>query len=254
MEINTRDVEKKLMKNVRVHSLYWKNVDERIIEHQKAVYQKIGVELVQVLSDRKNHGEWMQEVVSESVDDIIFFSDIDAFPLHKRAFDYAVDKVDAGAIFGLAQYSNHKPSAELYAGPMFCGFRKSTWEYLGSPILSESEEYDAGELLTQRARQYKVPAVLLYPSATIHSKWALGNVGTFGIGTFYENNSFFHLFESRKKKSIEMFVAVAEDVLMDRPLNFGKYLKTYNQPSPFIMSTKRFNRRLRLFFSRKENQ
>lgn len=58
-------------------------------------------------------------------DDIIIFCDIDAFPIRRSAYLQAIDHAKNGALFGLAQFSNHKKGTELYAGPMFMAFQKA---------------------------------------------------------------------------------------------------------------------------------
>jgi len=55
--------------------------------------------------------------------------------------------------------------------------------------------------------------------------WALAHSGVFGVGTFYGENEFFHLFESRKPYSSDIFSAVASDVINKNPLNFERYLQ-----------------------------
>ena len=75
------------------------------------------------------------------------------------------------------------------------------------------------------ARQHGVPLVLHKPTATLISKFALGNEGVFGIGSFYGDNDFFHLFESREPAYEQLLVAVADDVIAQRPLQFARYLQ-----------------------------
>ena len=47
----------------------------------------------------------------------------------------------------------------------------------------------------------------------------------FGIGTFYGDNDFFHLFESREPAYEQLLVAVADDAIAQRPLQFARYLE-----------------------------
>lgn len=160
-----------------------------------------------------------------SSDDTIIFCDIDAFPLQRAAYLQAVEHAQAGKLFGLGQFSNHKPGNEVYAGPMFMAFKKDLWEQIGSPGLRSSKLHDAAEVMTALARQQGLQVELVYPSGCLIPKYSLGNEGIFGIATFYGKNEFFHLFESREPAYEALLDAVAQDVVQDRALNFKHYLE-----------------------------
>lgn len=236
-----------------VHSLHWNNISPAILQGQAAVFAKLGLDLRQERHDHKAHGIWMNEVIERHQgDDVIVFCDIDAFPLNAKAFHEAVQSAGRGAVFGLAQFSNHKKSAEVYAGPMFMAFTKATWQALGSPSLKSSERFDAAEVLSACARERQVPLVLKPPTSCIVSKWALGHEGVFGIGTFYGENEFFHLFESRFPAYERLFSMVVEDVVAERPLNFRGYLETaQHAEAENVGAPRRKNQRLVPKFLRK---
>ena len=202
------------------------NIPRVILQKQREVFAALDVPLQQESAHRIPHGTWMNSVVERMAsDDIVIFCDIDAFPLKRSAYDLAVAHAEQGAVFGLSQFSNHKKTTETYAGPMFMAFRKSVWERLGSPDLKSSSAFDAAEGLSALAREQGVPLVLHKPTSTLISKFALGNEGVFGIGTFYGDNDFFHLFESREPAYEQLLVAVADDAIAQRPLPFARYLE-----------------------------
>lgn len=206
--------------------MHWENIPHRIQEKQKAVFAHLQIPLQQDLADKKPHGFWMNEVLQNSrSEDIIVICDIDAFPLSQRAYLQAVEHASTGGLFGLSQFSNHKPGDEIYAGPMFMAFRKQLWETFGQPDLQSSKIHDAAEVMTALARQHGVPLQMCPPTTCLRPKWALSHEGVFGIGTFYGVRDFFHLFESRKPAYEELFVTVADDVIADRPLRFAHYLE-----------------------------
>jgi len=208
-----------------VYSMYWNNISPVIREAQQKVFEHLGIPLVQENADQQPHGIWMEEVISRhQSDEVIVFCDVDAFPLSSAAYVTAVNSARNGAIFGLAQFSNHKRTKEIYAGPMFMAFRKDCWEILGRPGLKSDKQFDAAEVLSVLARSKGIPVTLAYPTATVIPKWALANEGLFGIGTFYGKCEFFHLFESRKPQYEEIFSAVVKDVVNDAALNFEHYL------------------------------
>lgn len=214
------------MKLPVVYAMHWDNIPENILKKQRSVFDHLQIELIQENANKISHGTWMNDVIKrKSSDDIIIFCDIDAFPIRRSAYLKAIENAERGAIFGLAQFSNHKKGTDLYAGPMFMAFRKSTWEAMGSPALKSSTDHDAAEVMSALARKGHVDLVLSRPSSCLIPKWALGNEGVFGIGTFYGECDFFHLFESRKPAYEMIFNEVADDVVADRPLNFRRYLE-----------------------------
>ena len=221
-----------------VHAMHWDNIDPRLIDGQRRVFEALHIPLQQHRAHRVEHGEWMNDVIRQQPDDaVLVFCDIDAFPLQAAAYQRAVEFARQGGVFGLAQYSNHKPTVDLYAGPMFLAFSKSLWQALGSPSMKRSKTGDAAEALTLAARAQGQSLHLVKPTACIAPKWALKDQGVFGIGTFYGEAEFFHLFESREPAHETLFLQVVEDVVAQRPLQFGVYLQIMSalhaQPLPW---------------------
>lgn len=210
-----------------VHSMHWNNIDDAVIDGQRRVFEALGVPLQQHNADRVQHGDWMDKVVQQESDDaLIVFCDIDGFPVTYPAYEKAVEYAQQDAVFGLAQFSNHKPTEHLYAGPMFIAFRKKLWLELGSPSLKRTKACDAGEALSLAARSKGKTIHLVKPTSCLEPKWALKDQGLFGIGTFYGECEFFHLFESRQPEHEILFTQVVEDIVASRPLQFGLYLQT----------------------------
>lgn len=238
-----------------VYSMHWNNIADVIRAGQKDVFAHLEIDLIQENADQKSHGTWMEEVVARhQPGDVIVFCDIDAFPLNREAYLRAVQHAEQGAIFGLAQFSNHKQTQEIYAGPMFMAFRKDCWEKLGRPNLRSDRNFDAAEVLSALSRKNDRPVVLCYPTATLIPKWALANKGVFGIGTFYGDCDFFHLFESRKPQYEKIFSSVVGDVVNDASLNFGRYLSIAQTDAETLASPKKRNwipRPLRRLFARR---
>lgn len=210
--------------------MYWDNISPAVLQGQRAVFDVLGIPLVQERANRVPHGEWMDAVAQRlGADDIVVFADIDAFPLTSAAFHQAIEVAAAGGLFGLAQFSNHKPTQSLYAGPMFMAFSKALWVKLGCPSLKRDKQCDAAEAMTLRAQSAGVPLTLMKPTACLHPKWALKNEGVFGIGTFYGDLEFFHLFESRLPAYEQLFGLVVDDVVAQRPFQFSRYLEVIFQ-------------------------
>jgi hypothetical protein len=209
-----------------VVSMYWDNIPLMVLQKQREVFEVLQIPLKQELANGVRHGVWMNDVLRRAgPDDLVVFCDIDAFPLNRAAHEFALAQAQAGSVFGLAQFSNHRPTKDTYAGPMYMALQKGTWERLGRPDMRSSKTFDAAEGLSLAARSQGVPLTLVKPTACLVPKYALGNEGLFGIGTFYGDNDFFHLFESRDQINEQILEAVANDVIAGRPLQFGLYLQ-----------------------------
>ena len=241
---------------VTVYSMYWDNISPALREAQRLVFAALGIPLVQEDANLMPHGEWMTDVLSRhQSDDVVVFCDIDAFPLTLTAYEQAIEAARQGVLFGLAQFSNHKQGQDLYAGPMFMAFRKSVWEALGSPALAADKRYDAAEGLSAVARQRGVQVQMVMPTACLIPKWPLANRGVFGIGTFYGDCEFFHLFESRRAAYEPLLLNVAQDVIQGRKPDFGRYLDltatVASQPGSGAPSKNWVPKPLRRFFARR---
>lgn len=213
----------------KVYSFYKGNIPPAIVAGQKAVFAHLGIPLVQERHDDLHHGEWLDHTFAKSTDEIIVVADIDAFPLRRAAFDALVSSAGRGALCGLAQVANHRPQRRPYAGPMFMAVRRDVFARLGAGSLCPSPDYDAAQSLSEAARAGGVPLDLILPRFAMQPKWALGEQAIFGIGTFYGDLDFFHLFESRRRRSVELFEAVAQDCVADR-LDFERYIEIISRP------------------------
>lgn len=208
----------------RVISPYMPNMSEAVRDAQRRVFAKLGIALDQVAFRGTEHGDWLDDHARNTTDTIIAIADIDAFPLTVAACERAAETACRSGIFGLAQVANHKAPDDIYAGPMFMAVSAETYRRLGAPSLKRSGRFDAAQGLTSAARDMGVEVDLAYPNATIRPLWPLSHVGVFGIGTFYGDNGYFHLFQSRKSRHVALFEAVAEDVIEGHPPDFARYL------------------------------
>ncbi|MCV2867220.1 hypothetical protein OEW28_01085 [Defluviimonas sp. WL0002] len=208
-----------------VHSFYRSNISDRMLRAQSAVFDHLGISLNQCLDDTISHSDWLNGVFEgAAADDIVVVADIDAFPLRRDAFDQLVDAARDGAVAGLAQVANHKDPDKIYAGPMFMAVRASVWRNLGRPSMHRSETADVAQGLTDAALAAGHPIHLVYPRFAIQPKWPLAGRGVFGIGTFYGELEFFHLFQSRLDASLRLFEAVARDTVAGR-FDFAEYIE-----------------------------
>lgn len=212
-----------------VLSPYQSNISPMILNAQRAVFEHLGIALSQVNIDGQEHGAWMDQAACACTDELIVFCDIDAFPVTRAAFDGAIAQAKKGHLVGMAQRANHFDPDHIYAGPMFLAMATDTYAELGQPTLARKDGNDAAQYLSRVAADKGTPITLLYPSVVIDPRWNLSTKGVFGIGTFYADNSFFHLFQARLQENITLFERVAQDIQQDR-LDFESYLALRNPP------------------------
>lgn len=215
----------------RVHSYYRDNIPPVIVDMQARVFDHFDIPLTQHLDNSTSHAAWLDAMLSQSGDETVVFADIDAFPLSRGSYDRLVELADAGALTGLAQVAEHKDPTRIYAGPMFMAVGASMWRELGRPSMARNSTCDVAQSLTEAAAAAGRDVVLIYPKFAIQPKWALADRGVFGIGTFYGELEFFHLFQSRMLSSVTLFEAVARDTIAGK-LDFAAYLSIMSEERP----------------------
>lgn len=213
-----------------VRTYYRDNISPELVEAQARVFEHLGIELIQCLEPDLSHSQWLDKTFTADRD-MNIVCDIDAFPLSRRAFVEFVDRIKTGSVIGLEQVANHIGEGKAYAGPMFLGCTRQTYLAAGSPSLASNPTMDVGQPLTYAAEESGIPVEMIPPQFAMQPRWPLGDRGIFGVGTFYGQLDFFHLFESRVASSIELFSAVADGVQKGRH-DFGKYLAIFIPPPP----------------------
>lgn len=195
--------------NLGIYSFYKSNVCNVVSESQKAVFEKFGYNITQVLDDNITHGDFLNRVLNnpDSPDFLIFF-DIDCIPIQSKAISKLLKQIlNRKTIAGAAQTAEQfLQGKNMYVGPFFFGISKSLFLNLGSPDMNEGSFWDVGGLLTMSAKfQGEVKIRYWYPTSVETPKWKLYNKGMFGLGTIY-NKMVYHAFESRLGESNNSFV------------------------------------------------
>ncbi|MFZ2106734.1 MAG: hypothetical protein WAV18_15410 [Roseiarcus sp.] len=209
----------------RIVSLYWDNIDPRVVEAQREVFAHFGLSIDQREQTGLGHGDFLDAFMAEiAEDDVALLMDIDCFPLNREIVDRAFAAARAGRIFGCAQSTSHVDSDRLFVAPMFMAISRRTWEGLGRPSFRPDASHDVAQRLNEVATAAGVGIEMLYPWGCIVPKWRLGEIALYGIGTFYRGGVF-HLFESRKTPSGYILYDVAEAVLNDRPVDYVDLMK-----------------------------
>lgn len=203
----------------QIVSLYWDNIDRRIVEAQKRVFAHFGYVVDQRERTGLQHGEFLDAYMAElAEDDVALLVDIDCFPLNRDVVERAFAAARQGRIFGCAQSTNHIDPDRLFVAPMFMAISRRTWDRLGRPSFRRDARNDVAQALHDQAVAAGVEIEMLYPQACVAPKWRLGDVALYGIGTFYRGGVF-HLFESRRRVYAFILFEVAEATIAGRRID-----------------------------------
>lgn len=214
------------------YTFYKSNVDPMIVEAQAAVFAHLEIPLVQQLDDTLDHSAWLTNTMrDDNLGELAVVADIDAFPLNRGGYLRLTDSAMKGSVSGLAQVANHKNPDHIYAAPMFMSVRRDIYKQVGAPDMARTKRSDVAQILTLCAEEKGVPISLIWPKFSISPRWSLAQYGVYGIGTFYGENEFFHLFEARRQQSKDLFLAVAEGVIRGRH-DFDRYLEILDLVPP----------------------
>lgn len=200
-------------------AMYWDNIDRRVVDAQRRVFEHFGYAIDQQERTGASHGAFLDDYMARlGEDDVALLMDIDCFPLNCEIVDEAFAAARDGRIFGCAQSSNHIDPDRLFAAPMFMAISRRTWHSLGRPSFCTDSQNDVAQRLNDIAAAAGVPIDMLFPWACIVPKWRLGDIALYGIGTFYKGGVF-HLFEARRTPYSFILYDVADAVLNGREID-----------------------------------
>lgn len=214
---------------MKIISMYWNNIDPRIIKAQADVFSHFGFSLEQMEGTGIDHGDWLDDTMGKlPEDEVVLFIDIDCIPIRKEAIIEAFEAAGRGCFYGVAQVANHKDKEHVYISPVFMCLSKKTWRELDSPSFKETVNSDAGQNVTRVAQQKGIEIRMSMPTGCLKPVWNLSDVGFYGIGTFYQSG-LFHLFQARKQRNIKWFLEVSRQVLAGQRINPMALQKKYNR-------------------------
>lgn len=201
-----------------INSLYYDNIDPRLLQSSKMVMQKMDIPVVYTQAIM-HHGHFMDAVCKASDADLFIFFDVDCVPTNREFFNKCVDYAISNDTFiGNAQVSNHIPPAHhIYAAPSFFVITRSCYEQLGKPSFAETYRADVAEEVSYLAEARMKRYTAIYPTKYEKASgdgmpWRLGNYGSFGIGTLY-GGGIYHLFESRTSQNIDLYVRRCNEIV-----------------------------------------
>ena len=94
---------------ITAHSLHWQNVDPRVVDAQKKVFDRFELPINYTKANYP-HGAWMDQICRGLDSDVFIFFDADCVPLDREIVDESVAyAIENNTFVGLAQASNHIP-------------------------------------------------------------------------------------------------------------------------------------------------
>lgn len=187
-------------------SFYNSNIDLRVIEYQKKVFDHFGIEVEQVLTGMTHPDAIDFYLKTASWEEVALF-DIDCIPLVQNILEIARMAVQNDVIYGAAQNANHLQDY-IYCSPAFMCFTRSAWTGAGKPSFREVDKYDVGGYFSSLREK-----LLLYPTKVEAPIWRLTDTKMFGHGTIYDG-LVYHAFESRcNHESTSMFIEKCKEVI-----------------------------------------
>jgi len=71
---------------ISYHTLHWDNVDTRILNSHKKVFNNFGID-IQYTNMNVNQGVWMTGVCRNTISDVYVFFEVDCVPLNKQVIE-----------------------------------------------------------------------------------------------------------------------------------------------------------------------
>lgn len=203
---------------ISINTLHWDNVDSRVIDSHKKVMKSLTIPVNYNCSNIR-HGVWMDIIFQNTIADIYVFFDIDCVPINRDSYDDALQYViDNNTFIGNAQVSNHiEPKTHIFAAPSFFAISRDCYLKLNKPSFCENYRSDVAQEVSHVADAMGISYRCLYPTkfdkaSEIDGLWKLSGYGVYGIGTIFEDK-FYHLFQSRHKKNIDLFERRCEEIV-----------------------------------------
>ena len=195
---------------IMISTLVWSNIDKRIVDSHKKVCEHFGIPVTYFYEDI-HHGPWMDRIYKTYTEpDVYGFFDIDCVPIKAEALRKSLDLVKKGYLVGPAQATNCiRERYHLFASPAFFFISKDLYHKIGSPSTANNAISDTNQELTRHAEKQLLPYRYWMPTKferePVEGIWRLAGYGYYGIGTVYDNDLIYHLYQSRFGINAQLF-------------------------------------------------
>lgn len=226
-------------------TFYADNIDPRIPEAQKAVFEALGLTIQQVKPHKwEGHGGtidgWLRGidprcamcqlsnasycdlckngVIKANYDPIIIW-DIDCIPLSRVIINKLERNASTEIFSGVIQHASHIPNSIDYVGPACMAFTWGLYSKLGKPTFACTERSDCGGEMTHAVLDKGIDMEMFKPTHVEEPLWKLEDGSMFGKGTtFGGNEGIYHAFYSRKG-NIQPFLRKCAEVIKNHEKN-----------------------------------
>lgn len=202
---------------VSINSFYYPGSNPRFVESHKNVMKHFNIP-VNYFEQQIHHAQFMESVLTNSDADVVGFLDIDCIPLSSSAINELISFVVKNkSIAGNVQATNHLyPMSHLFVAPSCFFIWKPLYDAIGRPSFFPTNQSDVAQQVCHVAEQHGVRMKALYPThfedEPEEGVWRLHNYGLYGVGTVFDGR-FYHLFQSRFQKNVDLFIRRCEDVI-----------------------------------------
>jgi len=210
---------------ITFNSLRWTDNNPRVIEYQKKVMDHFGVDL-NITNVNILHGKWIDRTLQTSDSDIFIFMDSDCVPLTFEAITESIEYCKRGYLVGNAQVTNCiKAKHDIFCAPSFLVISKDFYNSIGRPSAVNNHRSDMAQEFTRAAvekeKRLKMHFPTSFQSVPAGGIWRLSGYGYYGIGTIYDEK-FYHLYQTRFKQNVDLFVETCEFILKDKLENINR--------------------------------
>ena len=195
--------------NIGIYSSYLKNIPIEVLECQKLVFSKFGMDLIQVCGRdvrtgperHKEHGYVITDILKNTHHDYYLIFDVDAIPINKLFKSKIFEDLSPDTLVGAVGCANHIDKNHLYVHPCCMALSKKLYIECGSPDLTFDSNNDTAQILTRLS--YKNNKTIKFWDVTgcDTEVWDLIPLNKkFGYGTVYEN-CLYHQYQISELKS-----------------------------------------------------
>lgn len=201
---------------IGIYSYAHADLDNQIGFYQKKVFDKLGIPLTQIISN-KSHPAALESIILRSTDDYILFFDVDCIPLTNEFLSIICSQIQDGhTLAGAIQSANHLNKFKSYVGPCFCGFSKKLYQDCGSPSFVEYVDGDVMQRFTDKCVIFNKAVKYWMVTHSGDELWEIPSHGLkFGHETIYEN-IIYHQFEIRNRTQHATFIEKCKSIINSR--------------------------------------
>lgn len=195
---------------------YMDNIDPKLVEAQKQVFDTFNVNINQILWKSLGgnpHSDFVNTIVDDVYCDFYVLFDIDSIPLRPDFLEILVERAGKTKILG-AEQTTDMISNEPFAAPSCFIISKELYDKMGRPRFDPTPRSDDTQELTHLAIEQGIEVDFI---KFTHCKipnyyWEFKDGRKYGYGSYYED-LVFHNFQARLDKFTRFFFEECEKTI-----------------------------------------